>query len=232
MSSYDPEPVNLTYRIAPDCPAAHLFSVEVRIERPVPGKLVLAMPAWCPGSYMIRDFARNLLRIDARGAAGHCLDLIKRDKQTWELTLSDGWLGPLSVRYQVYAWDNSVRAAHLDRTHGYFNGPSLLLQVRGYEAQPCRIELLPPVDERDGDWRVATSLQPAGAPAWGFGAYQAQGYADLIDHPVELGRFDLLAFAVRGVPHTMAISGRQRMRPYALAAGLDAGLRPACSPLR
>ncbi|HYN77313.1 MAG TPA: peptidase M61, partial [Lamprocystis sp. (in: g-proteobacteria)] len=159
---------------------------------------------------MIRDFARNVVRIEARDAGGQPLELIKRDKQSWELTVSGASPSPLLVRYQVYAWDFSVRAAHLDRTHGFFNGPSLLLQVQGYEARPCRLELTPPVGERYRDWRLATSLQPVDAPPWGFGAYQALDFADLIDHPVEMGRFDLVTFSVLAVPHTMAISGRQR----------------------
>jgi predicted metalloprotease with PDZ domain len=200
----------LTYRVRPQNPQAHLFTVELVIRGPVTTALQLTMPAWCPGSYMIRDFARNVVCFAAQAADGRALTLTKLDKQTWELVPGQGCIAPLIVRYQVYAWEFTVRSAHLDCTHAYFNGPSLLLQVSGHADRPCRIELLPPPGERYRDWRVATSLRALDAAPWGFGAYQADDYADLIDHPVEMGTFELISFAVRSVPHAMAISGRQR----------------------
>jgi predicted metalloprotease with PDZ domain len=158
---------------------------------------------------MIRDFARNLVRITAHDAGGRPLGLVKIDKQSWRL--DDTMVREprvIHIRYQVFAWELSVRAAHLDTTHAYFNGPSLFLQVRGFEDEPCRVDLLPPEGDGYAGWRVATSLTPLGAEPLGFGTYRADDYADLIDHPVEMGHFALLPFKVRGVPHAMAITGR------------------------
>ncbi|WP_295391651.1 M61 family metallopeptidase [uncultured Thiodictyon sp.] len=210
MSSPATAAFALTYRVCPQHPQGHLFAVELVIDDPSAGLLQLTMPAWCPGSYMIRDFARNLLHLVAEDGQGRPLALIKRDKQTWEIATGDTPTVPLIVRYQVYAWDFTVRSAHLDCTHAYFNGPSLLLAVTGLADRPCRIELRPPVGDTYRDWRVATSLRPLTAEPLGFGAYQADDYADLIDHPVEMGRFDLVSFTVRSVPHRFAISGRAR----------------------
>jgi predicted metalloprotease with PDZ domain len=210
MLSPDAASFQLTYRVCPQQPAAHLFGVELRIAHRPAGTLVLALPAWCPGSYMIRDFARHLVRITAVDSHGRTVPIIKQDKQTWALTPGDALMLPLIVSYQMYAWDFSVRAAYLDSTRAYFNGPSLLLQVRGFEHLPCRIDLLPPPAGDCLDWRLATSLKPLAAAPLGFGAYQADDYADLIDHPVEMGRFDLASFTVRSVPHRFAVSGRQR----------------------
>ncbi|WP_295451153.1 peptidase M61 [uncultured Thiodictyon sp.] len=210
MPSPATEPFALTYRVCPQHPQAHLFAVELVIGDPPAGSLQLAMPAWCPGSYMIRDFARNLQQLTAQDGQGRPLPLTKHDKQTWEIATGVACSGPLIIRYQVYAWDFTVRSAHLDCTHAYFNGPSLLLEVVGLADRACRIELRPPAGDAYRDWRLATSLRPLTAEPLGFGAYQADDYADLIDHPVEMGRFDRVAFAVRGVPHALAISGRQR----------------------
>jgi predicted metalloprotease with PDZ domain len=203
-------PFDLCYRVQPVSPEAHLFAVELVIERPPPGAIQLVMPAWIPGSYMIRDFARNVLRIEGEDGLGRPLVFLKRDKQTWEIQVAEPRVSPLIVRYQVYGWDLSVRAAHLDCTHAYFNGPSLLFQVLGMEDGPCRIDVLPPAGESYLTWRVATSLRPLDAEPLGFGAYQADGYEDLIDHPVEMGQFDLVTFVVQSVPHGMAISGRHQ----------------------
>lgn len=201
-------PFDLWYRVRPAHPQAHLFAVELSIGQVPAGPLRLVMPAWCPGSYLIRDFARNLIRISAADEQGRSLALTKRDKQTWELCPPEGGAGTLTVHYQVFAWDQSVRAAYLDMNRAFFNGPSLLLQVRGCENRPVRIDLLPPDGEGYRDWRVATSLRPLTAEPFAFGAYQAHDYADLIDHPVEMGCFAAAGFAVGGVPHGAVISGR------------------------
>ncbi len=199
----------LIYRVVPLRPEAHCF--EVTLEMPAPQSPVLEvwMPAWIPGSYMIRDFARNLLGIEAE-QAGRALAIEKLDKQTWQLSGLVPGTELVRLRYEVYAWELSVRAAHLDQYHGYFNGPSLFLCVAGAEERPCVLEILPPPGVDDGRWQVATSLARDGAPAWGFGRYRADDYADLIDHPVEMGVFDRVAFKVEGVPHWMVISGRHR----------------------
>lgn len=212
----------LSYRVTPMQPEAHLFEVQLTIACPLPDPLTLSLPAWIPGSYMIRDFARNLVRISALDASGRALTLVKRDKQTWELADPLGAVvGAIQVRYQVFAWDLSVRAAHLDTTHAYFNGPSLFLRVHQRDDRPCRVDLRPPPGDGYGDWRVATSLTPLDATSLGFGSYWAEDYLDLIDHPVEMGRFDLLTFAVRGVPHGMAISGRYQADGARLASDLQ-----------
>lgn len=206
MSDPRPAPFNLTYRICPASPRAHLFRVEILITAPpAAGRLTLSMPAWIPGSYLIRDFARNLLGVTAKTADGQPLALEKLDKQTW---FCEGVTVAVTVAYQVFAWELSVRAAHLDTTHAYFNGASLLLRVHGLEDRPCRVELSPPDDTDCQDWRVATSLCPLDVSPSGFGVYQADDYADLIDHPVEMGRFRRLSFTVVEVPHRIAISGR------------------------
>lgn len=196
----------LSYRVEPARPHAHCFDVRLRVTPAEPGPLLLSMPAWIPGSYMIRDFARNILHLSAISETGP-VSVEKLDKQTWRL---NGVSGPVEVRYEVYAWDLSVRAAHLDQTHGYFNGASLFLRVQGREREPCRLELRPPSGAAYAQWQVATSLRRDGAEPWGFGTYVADDYEDLIDHPVEMGVFDRIAFKVDGVPHWMVLSGRHR----------------------
>ncbi|MGA7981052.1 MAG: PDZ domain-containing protein [Chromatiaceae bacterium] len=215
---------DLTYRVRVASPQAHLFGVELEIPRPHASSLTLDMPAWIPGSYMIRDFAKNIVSIEASDTSGR-LELEKLDKQSWRLHPRGG---PISIRYQVYAWELSVRNAHLDTTHAYFNGPSLFLRVHDVDRVPCRVILEAPSEAGCADWRVATSLAPLEAEPYGFGSYLADDYEDLIDHPVEMGTFTLIPFVVRvapratettsgpdpegvlAVPHAMAITGRHR----------------------
>lgn len=209
---------NLCYRIEAQDPSAHLFRVELLIEAVSESSLLLDLPAWIPGSYLIRDLAKHIVRLRATGTEGQPLAVCKLDKQTWQVP-SGG--SRLTLEYWVYAWELTARAAHLDTTHAYFNGPCLLLRVRGREHEPCQVELLPPA-WLDGDpWRVATSLPRDGAEPFGFGRYRASCYEQLIDHPVEMGAFDLLELRVWDVPHRAAISGRHRGDLPRLARDLE-----------
>jgi predicted metalloprotease with PDZ domain len=194
----------IVYRIAPADPHGHLFEVALTVARPDPDGQRLALPAWIPGSYMIREFARHVVAIRASDARGP-LRLDKLDKHTWRAAPARG---ALRVEYTAYAWDLSVRAAHLDASHGFFNASSLCLRAVGLEHLPCTVDLEPPPPAAARGWRVATTLPRAGAPAGGFGRYRAHDYDALIDHPVEMGTFALGRFEAGGAVHEIAVTGR------------------------
>ena len=205
------------YRIACAHPGAHLFRVTLSISAPDPAGCVLSLPAWIPGSYMIREFARNIVSL--RACSGRrALALTKIDKHTWRAApCSDA----LVVEYEVYAWDLSVRAAHLDETHGFFNGASVFLRVHGQDQGVHALDIMRPVGRSYAAWRVATSLpRGRGTPAYGFGRYEAESYDALIDHPVEMGGFTLVEFFACGVPHAVTITGRHDCDTARLAADL------------
>jgi len=153
---------------------------------------------------MIRDFAKNIVTLEAH-ANNELVAFQKTDKQSWQFASCSG---PLIISYSVYAWDLSVRTAHLDQTHGYFNGTSLFLEVEGQSEQPCSVEISAPARDYGPQWRVATTLSPLKAKPYQFGLYQATSYDELIDHPVEMGRFTLIKFSATGIPHEVAITGR------------------------
>ena len=192
------------YRIRPVDPHAHLFEVELLIAQPDAAGQRLALPAWIPGSYMIREFARHIVTIEAM-CGERAVRLQKIDKHTWQAATC---AGRLRVRYRVYAWDLSVRGAHLDATHGFFNGTAVFLAVCGQEHRPCEVELLAPPAPVGAGWRVATTLPRDGARPYGFGRYRAADYDELIDHPVELGTFTLASFKAAGAQHDIAITGQ------------------------
>ena len=210
----------IQYRIQPLRPEAHLFVVEIVVAEPMPEGQAFAMPAWIPGSYMIRDFARHVVSFRA-SAAGAPVSWVKLDKQTWQL---DPVKGPVVVRIEVYAWDLSVRGAHLDLQHGYFNGSCVFLMAKGYEDQPCEMTVIPPEHPQCRDWQVATGMPRVNGPALGFGTFIAENYDALIDYPVEMGPFEHATFDACGVPHQVVISGRHRTD----MARLCRDLKPIC----
>lgn len=209
------------YAIFPKDPAAHLFEVTLTVDAPDPEGQVFALPAWIPGSYMIREFARNIVRIKAE-SAGSSIAISKLDKHTWRAAPCKR---RLVVTYEIYAWDLSVRAAHLDQTHGFFNGTSVFLGVRGQEKLPHVVDIRRPDDAACKHWRVATALRELKARRYGFGSYIAADYDELIDHPVEMGMFDLATFKAHGVPHDIVITGRV---PNLDMARLTADLKKIC----
>lgn len=208
--------ISIHYEITPINPSAHLFEVTLTIAKPDPNDQVVSLPAWIPGSYMIRDFARNIVEI-AAACDEQAVALTKLDKQSWQCAQCSG---PLTLRYTVYAWDLSVRSAHLDTTHGYFNGTSVFLRVHGQDHLPCSVEITRPSGEFAKAWRVATTLPRDGAQQWGFGRYRAADYDELVDHPVEMGSFTLIEFEACGVPHAVALTGRHRADTERLARDL------------
>jgi predicted metalloprotease with PDZ domain len=202
------QPMNPTrYAIVPKHPAAHLFEVTLTLADPDPAGQRFTLPTWIPGSYLVREFARNIVTLSAFNEAGRKVRIEKTDKQTWQAAPVKA--GALTLRYEVYAWDLSVRTAHLDDTTGFFNGTSVFLLPVGREDAACLVDIQKPAGPGFDDWRVATALAEArGTKRYGFGQYQAQNYDALVDHPVTLGRFSLTTFKAHGVPHDIVIAGR------------------------
>ena len=196
----------IRYTIVPARPEAHLYRVTCTVLDPDPSGQRFALPAWIPGSYMIREFARHVvsIRAESRGAQ---IQIAKIDKHTW---LAQPATGTITLTYEVYAHDLSVRGAHLDTTHAFFNGACMFLRAIGMENASCEVEILPPRGARYRSWRVATTMSRRGAKPYGFGGYAAADYDELIDHPVEMGEFALASFRACGAPHDLVVTGRYR----------------------
>ncbi|TRX58021.1 M61 family metallopeptidase [Thalassomonas sp. M1454] len=194
----------IAYSIATSNVNAHQFKVTIDIPEHSSEKLNLSLPAWLPGSYMIRDFAKNIISLKATTIAGDAIVQNKTDKQTWQLTTQGQ---AIQVEYMVYAFDLSVRTAYLDNQRGFFNGSSTFLQVKELADLACTLDIIAP--ENLPDWKVATGLpRDKNTEIYQFGRYCADNYMHLIDCPVELGNFDVVEFNVAGIPHYLVFAGR------------------------
>ncbi|MCZ6911929.1 MAG: PDZ domain-containing protein [Proteobacteria bacterium] len=203
------------YKIEAARPNAHLFDIELEISEPDSKGQQLSLPAWVPGSYRIRDFARHITSLSAR-SLNDSVAVKKLDKSTWQCAPVNG---RLTIHYQVYAKDRSVRGAYLDQRHGFFDGSNIFLRAHGQEEWPSCISISPPSGDT-GHWQLATGLQVVQVNDRGFGDFQAQSYAELIDCPIEMGDLDFLEFSAGGIPHTMAISGKHDADKDRLATDL------------
>lgn len=198
--------MNLHYSVNLLNPHAHTFKVTLTIKNPNADGQLLSLPAWIPGSYMIRDFAKNITTIKAY-SNNQPVQLTKIDKSTWQ---ADSVKAELILEYEVYAWDLSVRSAHFDMSHAFFNGTSLFLMPHGFENDVCTINIEKPTGTKYSSWKITTSLKSKKVDSLGFGFYEADNYDDLIDHPVEIGTHTEFDFNVENTTHKMAFTGIHR----------------------
>ncbi len=191
----------LAYKVEVADLHAHLFRVTLTIAEPAAGQRV-SLPVWIPGSYLVREFAKNLQRLAAR-QGGRAVALQQLDKCTWDADCVAS--APLVLSYEVYAFDNSVRTAWLDATRGFFNATSLCLRVHGQESLVHSLELV--ASKPIAAWNVATGLTAHKVNRRGFGTYLASDYDELADCPVEMGSFWSGEFRAGGVPHRFVVAG-------------------------
>ncbi|CAM3691972.1 M61 family metallopeptidase [Polynucleobacter arcticus] len=184
----------------------HRFHVKLHIENPLPNGQVLQMPAWIPGSYLIRDFSKQIETIEAFAVENphEALVLERIDNDQWRLPKV---AGPVDILTTVYAFDSSVRAAYLDTERAFINPSSLCLAVKGQESLPCALILVPPKDASASQWTAQTSQRPVKVDSQGYGFYLAKNYDDLLDHPIAMGEFQMAHWKSNGVSHSMAIQG-------------------------
>ena len=180
---------------------SHLFAVTLSIPAPTADQMV-SLPVWIAGSYLVREFSKNLQLLTAQQGR-RTVQITQQNKCTWQIHCVAG--KPLTLLYEVYAFDNSVRTAWLDTQRGFFNGTSLCLRVHGQEA--CAHSLTLSSDGLPADWQAATALAPPEVSDRGFGTYLAANYDELVDSPVEMGAFWSGSFTACGVPHRFVVAG-------------------------
>ncbi|MBU3005990.1 M61 family metallopeptidase [Paraglaciecola arctica] len=197
-------PHSIQYQVGVSSIAGHTFDVRLRIETPDKNGQILTLPAWIPGSYMIRDFAKNIITINAQDDSGNNIDIIKIDKQTWKVQAVSA---AIIVKYQVYAFDLSVRGAYINDEFAFFNGTNMFLAVQGQTEKPCALVITKPSHTDLEHWQVATTMPTKMQAPHEFGDYWASNYEELIDHPVLMGEFDILPFSTSGVEFELILAG-------------------------
>ena len=188
------------YRIEAADPHARLFTVTLTVAHPQEQQ-ELSLPVWIPGSYLVREFSKNLQRLSAQ--QGRRVPLLQLDKHRWRATCRTD--RPLVLTYEVCAYDSSVRTAWLDASRGFFNGTSVCLRVHGQEDAPHALEVASTA--ATAHWSVATGLTPQSIDKRGFGVYAASHYDELVDCPVEMGTFWSGQFTACGVAHRFVVAG-------------------------
>lgn len=199
----------IKYTITSHHPSSHIFNVSLSFTTLNPRGQQLIMPCWIPGSYMIRDFAKHVVQLRVANGYAHLYQISKINSYTWQLESLDPnqQSDQVTIEYEVYAWDRSVRGAHLDTTHAFINFSCLSLLVVGQQNSPHFVQICLPTLAEKPNWTLATTLHPEDINPQGFGLYSAQNYDELIDHPIEMGCIERVSFLVKNIVHEIVLSG-------------------------
>ena len=165
---------SLRYAVRIETPTRHTAEVTLRFA-PTGDTTDVTMPAWCPGSYLIRDYARFVRDLEVRGDDGAPRRATKVDKSTWRIESAGA--RELTVRYALYGHDQTVRTNHIDATHAFLHGPATFLYPTTHRAAPIEVELAVPAG-----WSVTTAM--AWEPAK---VLIAANIDELYDHPIHAG---------------------------------------------
>jgi len=192
---------DIHYQVKVDNAHAHLWCVTLHLLKPS-AKQQFQLPVWIPGSYLVREFSKQLSDMQAT-QLGQPLKIEQLDKCTWQTNCKANQ--PLQLQYKIFAHDHSVRTSWLDANRGFFNGTSMFVKALGKTHSSLCLELLAPA--HTDNWKVATALKAQRIDAAGFGTYHAQNYDELVDSPVELSAFLSSEFTVQKSKHEIVVTG-------------------------
>lgn len=202
------------YQIEFDDYQQHLMHVTVRfLANP---QQELWLPTWIPGSYLIREFSKHIENVQAFDEAGRNLSIRKTHKNKWQLYNQEHEL--ISVEYDVYAYDLSVRGAYIDQTRLYVNPACACLALTGQENNPCEVELFIPKALQH--FQLATGLIHKQLVTGRY-TLKAENYDILIDSPFELAEQTHFKFHINGIPHDFYISGKHSTNIQRLQQDLE-----------
>lgn len=204
----------LHYQIEFDDYKQHLVHVTIRfLANP---NQELWLPTWIPGSYLIREFSKHIESVKAYDEAGRLLDIKKTSKNRWRLFNTDHEL--MTIEYDVYAYDLSVRGAYVDQTRLYINPACVCLALEGQEQSACEVEVFLPDELKH--FQLATGLASKSLVKGRF-TLKADNYDQLIDSPFELADQTRFSFETHGIEHEFVISGSHNTNIDRLKADIE-----------
>jgi len=187
----------LAYELRFEQPHTHYVDVQLRLTNLEETETEVHLPVWTPGSYLIREFARNVDSFTAT-ADGKELQVQKSSKTSW--LIKHGGLKSLQINYRVYAFELSVRTSFIDAEHAYLNGTTVFMYHKKAMDQPHQVKFIP-----HSSWKnISTAMPQVGADPW---TRSSPNYDELVDCPVEIGNHQTIEFMAAGARHKIAMFG-------------------------
>jgi predicted metalloprotease with PDZ domain len=176
------------YKVRFPAPLTHYAEVEALFPTGSAESLELFMAVWTPGSYLVREYARNLECLAAFGESGEAVIVEKSRKNRW--VVRTGGIGIVRVTYRVYCHELSVRTNWVDERFALLQGAATFLSVAGRTACPHEVEL-----ELPESWTAYS------------GTFSAPDYDTLADSPILAGNPLVQEFEVDGKQHLLVTEG-------------------------
>lgn len=175
--------------------------------------LVLWLPTWIAGSYLIREFAKHLSAVHYKTRQGDWQRAKKVSKNAWQLAIKHG--DTVSVCYSVYCFDRSIRSAYIDSERIFVNFSSLLLNTT--PSMACDITLIVPKQFIQKNNKTLACALPFNEDTdqsmvhYRFSGGQDVSVFDSYDYPLTIAHHQYTTFTVQNkttIKHHAYFSGR------------------------
>lgn len=188
----------ISYNVSFPEAQAHYVDIEMNIKGIKTDFIDVRMPVWTPGSYLVREFAKNVESLSAKNVSGSSLSSSKINKNTWRITNTKNQ--NININYRVYAFELSVRTSFVDASHAFLSPSGLLMYPEGMIKSPSTVTIKP-----YKNWeKISTGLDPVKGKN---NTFYAPDYDILYDSPLEVGNHDTFDFMAAGVKHEVAMYG-------------------------
>lgn len=179
-------------------PQAHYVEVRMELSGFKEEFVDLKMPVWSPGSYLIREYPKNIESFSAMAGSNKLLSSRKINKNTWRVeTLKEN---KIVVTYRVYAFEVSVRTSFVDESHAFLSPTGIFMYVDGLIKHSAEIKINPYA----GWAKVSTGLESVKGKQ---NTFYAPDFDILFDSPIEVGNQDIFYFTAAGVEHEVVMVG-------------------------
>lgn len=182
----------IQYHISIGNPYSHLVHIEMHITDVIDDEIVVAMPVWTPGSYMVREFPRNINTLSATTYEGEALSWEKITKNRWRISSRN--IKEMIISYEVYAFELTVRTSYVTDDFFMLNGASIFLFIENHLHLRHEVKITAPHYEE-----VVSTLNSREGIFW------ASDYDTLVDNPILGGKFEKSEFISANIPHTVYI---------------------------
>ena len=197
------EAQSIHYNLRMPKPQNHYFEVEMVLTDFKEKQIDLKLPVWAPGSYLVREFSKNINLVKAYDQKGNLMELDKKTKNSWSLKINGE--KKIVVKYEVYAFELSVRTSFLDLSHGFVSGSGVFMYAESYQNNKGTLDIFP----HSTFAKITTALPKSFIPEkiGGVEKFTFEDYDQLVDCPIEIGNQVVFDFMASGVKHTVAMYG-------------------------
>jgi predicted metalloprotease with PDZ domain len=192
----------IRYTVGFPASSTHYAKIEATIPTARKPEIDLMMAVWTPGSYLVREYERNIEGLSARTADGKPLALKKTLKNHW--TVTTGGAASVIVAYRLYCHEMSVRTNWVESRYGFLTGAATFITLSERAKRPHEVRLTLPAE-----WKTSMTGLPAVTSGGAIEphAYRADDFDTLVDSPILAGNPAVYEFEVEGKKHYLVNDG-------------------------